>query len=522
MPTRARKSAAERARLSGRLPQEIAAQARRAKTVSLPDGPDPWLPLDPWLPEVAHPHELEHMDPWSRSGVEEVVAHQDLDPWADCQKIREPQTRKIEVGIAVAAAAASAASQGLSAVASKNATHGCRAARVARVCESACARGCKLPGCQKKGLSTSVALRFVEDYWHLPLEHQAHCMRSAYYSGDLAWSDPEVKWSRVQPARSRSFWSLGSTSLCFARLCQVLGVGQRTVRKMIAGCIDQRRKLPGLPAPAKAAEQFVKCNTFFTELHQSAAVPDPEDCACGMAGPVVQDQVTASPWENWDYDWGGASPITVACQAQVLGIPRRYLSHIRLLDLYWQMTAEWSVLLELRPSVGPMPSFRTFVRCYRSVWKKLLVIRRESQHARCQICSDLQAIMQRSNVPWSERTAAAKQLRQHHRDQYTDRMLYWSMRWSSRQAVQPEVICVIIDSMGKWGSAWPKFHHDKIPHDLERISRPTMILTAALAHGWCTGLYLSLEPYGHGSASSSAWSHVCYPLLFRHVTVHKL
>ena len=53
--------------------------------------------------------------------------------------------------------------------------------------------------------------------------------------------------------------------------------------------------------------------------------------------------------------------------------------------------------------------------------------------------------------------------------------------------------------MGKWGSAWPKFNHDKIPKDLELISRPTMILTAALAHGWCTGLYLSLEPFGHGS-----------------------
>jgi hypothetical protein len=83
-------------------------------------------------------------------------------------------------------------------------------------------------------------------------------------------------------------------------------------------------------------------------------------------------------------------------------------------------------------------------------------------------------------------------------------MLYWSMRWSSRQAVQPEVVCIIIDSMGKWGSAWPKFNHDKVPHELEKISRPTMILTAALAHGWCTGLFFSLEPFGHGSVRASA------------------
>jgi hypothetical protein len=77
--------------------------------------------------------------------------------------------------------------------------------------------------------------------------------------------------------------------------------------------------------------------------------------------------------------------------------------------------------------------------------------------------------------------------------------LQWSMRWSSRQAVQPEVICIIIDSMVMWGSAWPKFNHDKIPNDLELTSRPTMILTAAFAHGWCSGLYFSLEPFGHGS-----------------------
>jgi len=58
--------------------------------------------------------------------------------------------------------------------------------------------------------------------------------------------------------------------------------------------------------------------------------------------------------------------------------------------------------------------------------------------------------------------------------------------------------------MGKWGNAWPKFHHDKVPHELETLHRPTMILTGALAHGWTTGLYVSLEAYGHGSVCLSA------------------
>jgi hypothetical protein len=75
--------------------------------------------------------------------------------------------------------------------------------------------------------------------------------------------------------------------LCFSCMCQVLGAGQRTSCKMIAGSMDGWKKLPVAPAPIHLSEQFIKCNTFFTELHQSAAVPDPED-ACCASSPAVQ------------------------------------------------------------------------------------------------------------------------------------------------------------------------------------------------------------------------------------------
>jgi len=448
-------------------------------------------------------------DPWAGGACEGASADSlGLDPWAAVPEDSSHQCKKkpadIDLGLAFATAAAAAAAQGCQPKESAYSKRALQVGRVARECEAACSRHCQLPGCKKNGLPVRAALQFVADFWALPPDQQGHSLRTAYYSGDMFWSGPEVKWSRVQTSSRSSAWQVDKVKLCFSRMCRVLGTGQKTIRKMIAGCLDGRKKLPGAPAPIHLSEQFVKCNTFFTELHQSAAVPDPEDTSCASTGIQQSSSPANNPWENWDYDWGGQSPITVACQGRVLGLPRRYLGSVRLIDLYWQMASEWSVLQDLRPAVGAMPSFSTFVRCYRGVWKKLLVPRGESTHSRCQLCADLQSIMQRSNIAWSERTAAAQRLRQHLRDQYTDRMLYWSMRWSSRQAVQPEVVCIIIDSMGKWGSAWPKFNHDKIPHDLEKINRPTMILTAALAHGWCTGLYVSLEPFGHGSARALA------------------
>jgi hypothetical protein len=513
MPWARKKTAAEMTNLCERLPRELnqrrAKQANMQKAAADTDpweaGTDPWEAGDPWLMTEATQQVCPVPDePWAGACEGASAESLELDPWAAAPEAASVQSKKtlveIDLGLELATAAAAAAAQGSQPKESAYSKRALLAARVARECEAACPRHCQLPGCQKKGLSVQAALQFVADFWALPPDQQGHCLRAAYYSGDMYWSGPELRWARVQPSGRSTSWQVGKVKLCFSRMCRALGAGQRTIRKMIAGTMDGRKKLPGAPAPIHLSEQFIKCNTFFTELHQSAAVPDPEDTCCASSPAVQQSSSPAeNPWENWDYDWGGQSPITVACQGRVLGLPRRYLGHIRLIDLYWQMASEWSVLQDLRPAVGPMPSFSTFVRCYRGVWKKLLVFRGASTHSRCQLCADLQSIMQRSHVSWSDRTEAAQRLRQHLRDQYTDRMLYWSMRWSSRQAVQPEVICIIIDSMGKWGSAWPKFNHDKIPKELELISRPTMILTAALAHGWCTGLYFSLEPFGHGS-----------------------
>ena len=75
------------------------------------------------------------------------------------------------------------------------------------------------------------------------------------------------------------------------------------------------------------------------------------------------------------------------------------------------------------------------------------------------------------------------------RDQYHDRMLYWNLRWLSRRRDRG-VLTIIIDSMDKAKMAWPQWAFRK-PKAFDHCHRPKLVLTGAMAHGWCTDFYLS-------------------------------
>lgn len=92
---------------------------------------------------------------------------------------------------------------------------------------------------------------------------------------------------------------------------------------------------------------------------------------------------------------------------------------------------------------------------------------------------------------------AAKQLREHQRQQYQDRTLYWGLRFASVH--DESVLTVIIDSMGKWGTAWPRFGHERPSKDMDNVHRPKLVLSAALAHGWATLLFATSEMENHGA-----------------------
>ena len=181
------------------------------------------------------------------------------------------------------------------------------------------------------------------------------------------------------------------------------------------------------------------------------------------------------------------------------GLPVRYIQRSQLSDLYWQMQAEWEVLSTLHPGAGTCPSYKTFCRRYTSTWKSVLVMRKSSQHAQCQTCFDLQQILHSGSIPWEQRVKAARLLREHRKQQYHDRMLYWSLRFASK--INSDVLVIIIDDMDHSKFAWSRFGFRKQTHELDNVVRPTVTFTAALAHGFGTYLYMA----GPQVAGSSAY-----------------
>lgn len=53
--------------------------------------------------------------------------------------------------------------------------------------------------------------------------------------------------------------------------------------------------------------------------------------------------------------------------------------------------------------------------------------------------------------------------------------------------------------MDKSKFAWPRWEFDRVPKRLEGINRPRMVLTGALAHGYCATLHFADELVSHGS-----------------------
>lgn len=56
--------------------------------------------------------------------------------------------------------------------------------------------------------------------------------------------------------------------------------------------------------------------------------------------------------------------------------------------------------------------------------------------------------------------------------------------------------------IGKGYCAWPlrpRWPFGRIPKSLEKLTRPKLVLTAGIAHGWTTGLFLSQDNVSHGA-----------------------
>ena len=61
------------------------------------------------------------------------------------------------------------------------------------------------------------------------------------------------------------------------------------------------------------------------------------------------------------------------------------------------------------------------------------------------------------------------------------------------------VLCIIIDTPDKTRYAYPRFPYPRLPKDLAGFVRPRVVLTGAMAHGYCTTLFYADENRTHGA-----------------------
>ena len=272
------------------------------------------------------------------------------------------------------------------------------------------------------------------------------------------------------------------------------------------------------------------CDQFFAELYMSAAEHLAEqdldidnidediahDDASVFQCPASSNPAGPSLDMAWDPDTTMSTEVLMATSADISDWPVRYMQHGRLTHLWWQFLAWWTSLHDAAAQPQQdMPSYSTFWRAWTDKWSQVLHFRKSSSHSRCSQCFRYQEALHKGTGDAASKREVAENWRQHLREQYHDRLLYWHLRWFSRQyrrrdatqhsaSLRPasqdrSVLTIIIDSMDKSKLVWPQYAWQK-PKELDGLQRPRLVCTLAIAHGWTCEFFLSDdEVLSHGA-----------------------
>ena len=304
------------------------------------------------------------------------------------------------------------------------------------------------------GLSTGVVGAVADAYWDMSDEERAVILHSMYTAAAYN-SKGELQLRRIK-------WKIQQQVVCFKVFCALLGTSENTLRKYIKG--DWVPKL----VYGRARTASICVDFFFQSLYQSAAEPLPHN-RYTTAQRVIQASRPPNAqcdadclFDHHEHMWEG-QPLNpaegkvdteelslehplVELQASLtqlaqspcadLGLSVRYLPHNPLIHYYWVFVSSWDSILasaEFYPGIGaswrpdssspksigfiPCPSYHTFCRRYRQVWAQYLRIRKQSQHAQCNTCFELQREMHGARNSMQARLTAARALRQHYQDQ---------------------------------------------------------------------------------------------------------
>jgi len=390
----------------------------------------------------------------------------------------------------------------------KYALNGMDSARVRRVLQNPC-RCTAGSNCSARQLPVTGVMEYCGRFHHLSQECQTHLMSTSYETCGPALEDK---------ATPRTQWHLLGLPVCVSALATILGVTPRTLYKRVHRAVDLR-KGPWCVRQHEAPQQSI-VNQFFAELYMSAAEHLAEqdldigkvddNIAHDAALPTGVQSPEPQPDIPWNPDQCFSKQALMAAGHDLQSFPVRYLQHGRLSDLWWQFVAWWHSLADVSESSDQRPSFSTFWRTWHAKWHRVLAFRKSSSHACCTECFKYMQFLHKGQGSLTDKQEAARNWRAHLREQYHDRLLYWQLRWFSRQHRRrsPEssggsVLTIIIDSMDKSKLVWPQYAFQQ-PKSLDNLIRPRMVLTAAIAHGWTVEFFLTDdEVTSHGA------SHFC-------------
>ncbi len=401
------------------------------------------------------------------------------------------------------------------------ARNGMDPSRVADVLRSPCS--CEGRRCQSKFLPLDDVLAFLERFHHLSKECQSHLIATSY---NTATAIIPLGTSVQRPAKApRTNWTFLGHPVCVQALQSLLGMSATTLYRYVHDTPDRRRGVwsahPSDQRQRRAVDQF------FSELYMSAAehlaeqhldidnIDDAisyDDAPAGRE-PMTSMELTWSPHDTMD------TLTLMATSSDRTSWPPRYLQHGKLSHLWWQFLSWWSTVHNLGQSgeqcQASPPSWSTFWRAWDGGWSRVLLFRKSSSHSCCTQCFQYQEALQKSTMSAEGKKAIANNWRDHLKQQYHDRMIYWHLRWFSRHyrassvqrpaspASERSVLTVIIDSMDKSKLVWPQYAFRQ-PKCLDKFHRPRMVLTLAMAHGWTNEFFLTDdEVLSHGASHFS-------------------
>ena len=379
---------------------------------------------------------------------------------------------------------------------------------------------CTRTVCQAKTLPFENVCEYVRKYHSLTEECKACLLSSAY---DTAGPMPDDR-------KPRTAWYLLGVRVCTEALEKLLGHSPSKFYKLVHQVPDMRQGTWSVQP--RDQPQRRACDQFFAELYMSAAehlaeqqldidniddsIAHDEACGPDSVPRPASHEHSPSLDMSWDPDESLSTQMLMATAADLRSWPPRFLQHGRLHHLWWQFLAWWASLQAAMPAADnaeliSTPSYPTFWRAWQEKWCTVLRFRKSSSHSRCTQCFQYQEALHRGPGDAASKQAVAANWRKHLQEQYHDRLLYWHLRWFSRQSrVQRpvsslgglsarSVLTIIIDSMDKSKLVWPQYSFRK-PKSVDALKRPRMVCTLAMAHGWTCEFFLTDdEVLSHGA-----------------------